>query len=97
MTFIERVINLGVYFAGQLLLKVMFAQSVIPLKTKFHIKPEISYEEAVTNVELVIILADFALEYPQPLLPGIPIKIWNVTNLCRIVIWQSRLCSLYTE
>ena len=95
MTFIERVINLGVYYAGQLLLKVMFAQSVIPLKTKFHIKPEISYEDAVTNVELVIILADFALEFPQPLLPGIAIKIWNVTNLCRIVIWQSRLCSLY--
>ena len=97
MTFIERVINLGVYFAGQLLLKMMFSQSVIPLKTKFHIKPEISYEEAVTNVELVIILADFALEFPQPLLPGIGIKIWNVTNLCRIVIWQSTLCSLYTE
>ena len=97
MTFIERVINLGVYFAGQLLLKMMFSQSVIPLKTKFHIKPEISYEEAVTNVELVIILADFALEYPQPLLPGIAIKIWNVTNLCRIAIWQSRVCLLYTK
>ena len=71
MTFIQRVINLGAYFAGQLFLKMMFAESMSPLKIKFNIKPEISYEEAVADVELVIMLADFALEYPQPLTPGI--------------------------
>lgn len=70
MTFIQRVVNLGAYFAGQLFLNTMFARSVIPLKTKYNITPEISYQEAVAKVELVIILADFALEYPQPLLPG---------------------------
>ena len=70
MTFIQRVVNLGAYFACQLYVKMMLARSVIPLKTKYNITPEISYQEAVANVELVIILADFSLEYPQPLLPG---------------------------
>lgn len=42
---------------------------MIPLKKKYNITPDISYSEAVARFELVIIEADFALEYPQPLLP----------------------------
>ena len=41
------------------------------LKEKYNITPERSYQEAVFDAEMVIITADFALEYPQPLLPGI--------------------------
>ena len=70
MTFLQRVVNLGAYFAGQLFLNMMFSRSVIPLKEKYKIKPEISYQQAVADVQLMIVLADFALEYPQPLLPG---------------------------
>ena len=40
------------------------------LKVKYNIKPERSWQQAVGDAELVIITADFALEYPQPLLPG---------------------------
>jgi len=32
---------------------------------------EKSYQEAIGDAELVLIAADFELEYPQPLLPGI--------------------------
>lgn len=70
MTFIQRVINLGTYFVSKLLMDLMFAYSMSPLKVKYNITPEISYNEAIANVELVIVLADFAMEYAQPLLPG---------------------------
>ena len=40
------------------------------LKVKYNIKPERSFEEALADAEMVIIGADFAVEYPQPLLPG---------------------------
>ena len=40
------------------------------LKMRYNITPERSFEEAVADVELLLIMADFALEYPQPLLPG---------------------------
>lgn len=70
MTFIQRVINLGTYFVSKLLMDLMFAYSMSPLKVQYNITPEISYNEAIANVELVIVLADFAMEYAQPLLPG---------------------------
>lgn len=69
MSFTQRLINVGVYVLSQLALHFMFARSMIPLKKKYNITPDISYSEAVARFELVIIEADFALEYPQPLLP----------------------------
>ena len=41
------------------------------LKVKYNTKPERSFQETAGDAEMVIITADFALEYPQPLLPGI--------------------------
>ncbi|XP_078343767.1 UDP-glucuronosyltransferase 1A1-like [Oculina patagonica] len=70
MSFIQRLANLGLYIFTQLALHVMITSSMSPLKDRYNITPEISYHEALDNVELAIIEADFALEYPQPLLPG---------------------------
>lgn len=70
MTFIQRVINLGTYVFTKLLMDMMFAYSMSSLKVKYNITPEVTYNEAIANVELVIVLADFAMEYAQPLLPG---------------------------
>lgn len=70
MTFLERVMNLGAYLGGLVFLNVAFARPMDALKVKYNIKPERSFVEAVGAAELVIITADFALEYPQPLLPG---------------------------
>ena len=70
MTFVERIKNFGVYLAVQLLMNVKFAGPMNALKTKYNIKPERSFQRALRDTELVIITADFALEYPQPLLPG---------------------------
>ena len=70
MNFIERVINLGAYFGGKLFMYLMYYRPMNALKVQYRINPERSFEEAIGNAELLISTADFALEYPQPLLPG---------------------------
>ena len=70
MTFVQRIVNLGVYSVTRVLLDLFFVRSFEALKAKFNIKPERSFEEGLGDTELVIFVADFALEFPQPLLPG---------------------------
>ena len=70
MTFAERIINLGMYMASRFLMATI-DMSIRNLKFKYNITPERSFQEAAGDAELVLITADFALEYPQPLLPGI--------------------------
>ncbi len=72
MSFIQRLTNLGLYVFTHLASYIMLSSSMSPLKNKYNITPGISYLEALGNNELVIIEADFSLEYPQPLLPGLP-------------------------
>lgn len=71
MSFTQRLMNSGVYIFSLFATHFMFATSMSSLKEKYNITPEISYQEAMANYELLIIEADFALEYPQPLLPGL--------------------------
>ena len=73
MTFRERVINLVAFLGGRLVLSLVFDRSINNLKIKYNIKPERSIQEAIGDAEMVIITADFALEYPLPLLPGIQV------------------------
>ena len=42
------------------------------LKVKYSIKPDIDFRDSACDTQLLINLmtADFAVEYPQPLLPG---------------------------
>ena len=70
MTFMERVMNLGTYLVGKLFVSLTYDRIMNGLKVKYNIKPERSFQESIGDTELVIITADFALEYPQPLLPG---------------------------
>ena len=70
MNFVERVMNLGEYFAVKIFMYLMFYRAMNALKVKYNINPERSFQEAVGNAELLISTADFALEYAQPLLPG---------------------------
>jgi len=70
MTFVERAINFGVYLGVNLFVYFAIDRPMNALKVKYNIKPERSYLQAARDTELVIITADFALEYPQPLLPG---------------------------
>lgn len=70
MSFLQRVVNLGAYFAGKLLLNIAYGRPMGALKVKYNVNPERSLEEALGNTDLVISTSDFALEYPQPLLPG---------------------------
>ena len=69
MTFLQRVVNVGSYVATRILMEIM-SKTMNDLKAKYNIRPEISFQEATGKAELVLITADFALEYPQPLLPG---------------------------
>jgi len=70
MSFLERVLNLGTYLGSQLVINFIKDRPMNAVKVKYNIKPERNYLETVSNPELVLITADFALEYPQPLLPG---------------------------
>lgn len=73
MSFIQRVANLGAYIISQLVSLAMFTSCMSPLKDKYNITPETSFHESIGDVELLIIEGDFAIEYPQPLLPGLSI------------------------
>ena len=75
MTFMERVINLVSYLSCKPLFDVVFGTILNSLKVKYNAKPERSYQEALGDAELVLIAADFALEYPQPLLPGMKCRL----------------------
>ena len=70
MTFVQRVVNLLMYMFGKFLTAVLIDKNMKNIKTKYNITPERSFGEAGSEVELLMIAADFALEYPQPLLPG---------------------------
>ena len=52
------------------------------LKFKYNITTDKSFQETVDGVELVLIRADFAIEFAQPLLPGM----FSSTSLCRTVL-----------
>lgn len=70
MNFLERVMNLGAYLGIKFFIQFAHERPIDALKVKYKIKPQQSYYEAAADVELVIITADFAIEYSQPLLPG---------------------------
>ena len=70
MSFVERMMNLGAYIGGEVVMNLAFSRPMNALKVKYNIKPEKGFGESVNDAELIIITADFALEYPQPLLPG---------------------------
>lgn len=79
MTFLQRVVNVGSYVATRILMEIM-SKTMNDLKAKYNIRPEISFQEATGKAELVLITADFALEYPQPLLPGKSLTKHNIIN-----------------
>ena len=70
ISLLERAVNLGVYLSMKIFMNVAFNRPMDALKVKYNIKSERSFQEAVADAELVLITADFALEYAQPLLPG---------------------------
>ena len=70
MTFIQRTMNVVSYCLMQALFEILYVRSYDALMAKFNISAERSFRESFGNAELVIFLADFAMEYPQPLLPG---------------------------
>ena len=70
MNFLERVMNLGAYLGIKFFIQFAHDRPMDALKVKYKIKPQQSYYQAAADVELVIITADFAIEYSQPLLPG---------------------------
>ena len=72
MSFAQRVVNVVAHNFFQFMSEFLSARYMGFLKEKYNISPEISYSEAVGNAELVLFPADFAIEYSQPLLPGLP-------------------------
>ena len=69
MTFMERLQNLLFLLVLAAMEKAGYA-GYNELKREFDIMPERPLEESVNMAEMVIIMGHFALEYPQPILPG---------------------------
>ena len=70
MSFMERLQNLffiGVMKASEIYACTLFGE----LKTEFKIMPERHFQVSIHMAEMTLIMGHFALEYPQPLLPGI--------------------------
>ena len=71
MSFIQRVMNSVGQISFEFAVRLLKSPSERHLKEKYNIAPEKELEEVLGNAELVLILGDFSLEYPQPLLPGL--------------------------
>ena len=71
MSFIQRVMNSVGQISFEFAVRLLKSPSERRLKEKYNIAPEKELEEVLGNAELVLILGDFSLEYPQPLLPGL--------------------------
>ena len=69
MSFMERVQN-SFYVLFTAAVYKAFCASYNGLKKDFDIMPERPFEESINMAEMVIIMGHFALEYPQPILPG---------------------------
>lgn len=70
MSFTERVQNSFYVLFFTAASYKSFCASYNKLKTEFDIMPERPFEDSINMVEMVIIMGHFALEYPQPILPG---------------------------
>ena len=91
MTFVQRAINLGVYLGMQFVVHFISNRPMDALKAKYNIKPERSFREAAGDVELVILTADFALDYAQPLLPGMKVsRTIDRKGFIRAFVWRLR-------
>ena len=69
MSFVERVANLISHTLTWVTIYQYYA-CFDEIRKEFGVQGERSFEDALNNVELIIIAGHFALEYPQPILPG---------------------------
>lgn len=69
MSFVERVGNLISHTLTWVTVHQYYAH-FDEIRNEFGVQEQRSFEDALNNVELIIIMGHFALEYPQPILPG---------------------------
>lgn len=69
MSFVERVVNLISHTLTWVTIYQYYAH-FDEIRKEFGVQEQRSFEDALNNVEIIIIAAHFALEYPQPILPG---------------------------
>lgn len=82
MSFMERVLN-SLYVLFSVAAYKNYCAKYNGLKTEFDIMPGRSFEDSLKMVEMVIIMGHFALEYPQPTLPGKQIY-YNYTQVSHL-------------
>lgn len=69
MSFVERVANL--LYHVLMSATIMYNYALCDgLRREFDVQEERSFQDSINKVEMVIIMGHFALEYPQPILPG---------------------------
>jgi len=69
MSFVQRVANLlyHVLMSATLMYNDALCDE---LRREFDVQEERSFRDSINKVEMIIIMGHFALEYPQPILPG---------------------------
>lgn len=96
MSFVERVVNL-IFHTLTWVTIYQYFERFNDLRKEFGVKEQRSFEDSLNNVEMVIISGHFALEYPQPILPGKSyVQTVRVCDLAVVVwrqpLWHDRLC-----
>ena len=69
MSFVQRVGNLLYHLLMSA--TIMYNYALCDgLRREFNIQKERSFRDSINKVEMVLVMGHFALEYPQPILPG---------------------------
>lgn len=70
MNFMGRVKNVLYLLLSMSSMKLIVNERYMELKREFDIMPERPFQDSLDMAEMVLIMGHFALEYPQPILPG---------------------------
>ena len=93
MSFFQRMANAALYLIFGFGNEVYFIAPYVNLKNKFKISPGRSFGELISEAELVLVTADFALEYPLPLMPGLYVRIGHENMMsCKVNSAQDLIC-----
>ena len=70
MNFVERLKNLALFTAKELMMRLLLYPMFKPFQQKYNIHPDKSLGEVMGMAEIHIVQSDFAIEFAHPLMPS---------------------------
>ena len=90
MSFVERVVNLIFHTLTWVTIYQYYAR-FDELRNEFDVQEQTSFEDSLNNVEMILVTGHFALEYPQPILPGksyyLTVRWWHGDGRCGMIAY----------